>query len=109
LLFRLRGLVALDVADHVVPPLLGLTAALIADLVQDVVEVADGIEDLPDVRLLNPRDGGYPKGMRFDAASGSVRVVVDALTQPTKRLGIVPSEVELQAAVSRNAGTGAAE
>src|SRR5713101_6714843 len=79
MLFRLRGLVALDVADHVVPPLLGLTAALIADLVQDVVEVADGIEDLPDVRLLNPRDGGYPKGMRFDAASGSVRVAVDAI------------------------------
>jgi len=52
---------------------------LVRDLVQDVVEVADGVDCLADVRLLDGRDVAVDEFVDLQAPTVAVRVAVDAI------------------------------
>ena len=67
MLLRLRLLVVLDEADHVVLPLRRGRMVLVGDLVEHVVEVVDGVDHLADVGFLERGDRRMAQFVDFNA------------------------------------------
>ena len=51
-LFGLGFLILFDVADYVILPFGGWRMVLVGNLVENIVQVVDGVDDLADVGLL---------------------------------------------------------
>jgi len=60
-------------------PRLRVGIALVADLVQDIVEIRNGVDDFPDIGFLNSGHCGDLKGVRFGAAPVVIRVAVNSI------------------------------
>jgi hypothetical protein len=72
------GLDVLDEAHHLVLPLAGVAQPLVADFVEDVVEIVDCFNDFPDVSLLDFHHLRHLERMDFDAPPIGVGIAIDS-------------------------------
>ena len=78
-LLRPRGLIGLDKPDHLVLPLDRPAMALVPDLPEYVIQVAQRVDDLADIGLLEPRDLGDLQLMDFMTGIIASGIAVDAI------------------------------
>ena len=79
MLLGFRGFVAANELDHVVLPVPRRSLAFVADLVENVVEVTHGIDDLLDVGFLECGDVAVPERLNLEAQAVAVRIAIDAV------------------------------
>ena len=80
MLLWFSGLVAFDVVDHVVLPLRRGRLDFVADLIEHIVEIIDGVNDFTNVGLLRLQHcGRLTRRLYRVAVSGIRRIAVDTV------------------------------
>ncbi len=80
-LLRFALFAGVDEVDQMVLPLPGLPPGLVGDLAEHIVEIVDGVDHLPDIRLLEFENGRRDQGeiMSLETAAITVGVAIDSI------------------------------